>query len=849
MENENKEILERIFEKLELLEKKQDSQSKRIEILERNDSLSSNEDSFVSAPEVPTPQVGGFTPPATPDATSQAKKTLGTVADKLSNVMHLNDYIDKDASKKTSQALNLDDSKKVAKPPQVREAEKNRTKVEEVSFEERVGGRWFAKIGIFVTVLGVSFFLKYAFDNNWISETARVLLGVFAGIVLLGIGEKTIRKYFMYGQLLTGGGLATLYLSIYSAFNFYHLITHITAFGFMGMVTAIGIALSLRYNAPALIIGSTLGGFLTPFLIPTSANIRDILFSYIIMLDLAVLFVSVFKKWRWLNLIGFLGTLLLFSSWLSQHYSETQLVPTFIFLTIFFVIYSLSSLAYNLYRKEVSSGVEQVMTMFTGIIYFISVYGLLDKLYHDLLGLFTILLALYYFALAYYVRHITPKDNNLYNFLAFLSVSFVTIAIPLQFNQFVITLLWTLESAMLSILALRIGREKGGVLQSFSGAIFLLALFRVVFIDYEMYKTNDWFLLNKVFISALVMILVCYVIVYTAKKLKDFVPNSRKVISIFIILASCLTVFAVSRDIIVYHEHVIDKEYRQVKIKNQEIANTYGRGISEYQVTVDNNFIKSRRERSSTALSLFWILYAVIVIAIGMFRHRKELIGFGIGLSVLVIAKSFFADLWALDTLLRPFINFIVVFACYLLAAMFYEYQKISKLSDNFINIKKFIIFFLLAANVLGIMAGSREIEVYYKNQGDTLRKEVSQICSSRYSNKSFTSSVSNNYDSVDCVIAKEKVRKLNSKASVSLSLFWMLYAVLLLIVGFVKSFKWVRIGGIVLLLFSILKLFFVDLWSLGQLYRIIASISLGLVLLVISFAYQKYKDKIREII
>ena len=569
------------------------------------------------------------------------------------------------------------------------------------------------------------------------------------------------------------------------------------------------------------------------------------------MLDLGILFVSVFKKWRWLNLIGFLGTLLLFSTWSATHYTDIQLVPTIIFLTIFFIIYSLSSLSYNLYKKEESSGIEQTMTLLTGIIYFASVYGLLDNLYHDLLGLFAMLVAVYYFALAYLVRTITPKDNNLYNFLAFLSVGFVTIAIPLQFNEFIITILWTIEAAFLSILALKIGKEKGGILQIFSAVVFSFALFRVVFIDHEMYGIDSWFLLNKVFISAFVMIMVCYIIVFTAMRLKDFIPNGKKVISTFIIIASCLTVFAVTRDIVVYHKHVIEKEYNRVYALNKEQKITHENNISEYNVSVDKDLIKSRKERSSTALSLFWILYVVIVIAIVMFRHRKELIGFGIGLSIVVIVKSFLGDLWSLDTLHRPFINFIVVFSCYLLAAMFYEYKKISKLPDGFISIKKFIIFFLVTANVLGIFAGSREIEIYYEKKAKEIRSEVSEVCQQgSYYNKSFSSnSYKRDYDSVACKQKKEELRKLTSKSSVALSIFWMIYAIVLLSVGFIKRLKWVRIGGIVLLFISIIKLFFIDLWSLGQLYRIIASISLGMVLLVISFAYQKYKDKIREII
>jgi uncharacterized membrane protein len=109
--------------------------------------------------------------------------------------------------------------------------------------------------------LGVSFFLKYAFDNDWIGTIGRVAIGIVAGIILLILGEKFIRKYALYGQLLSGGGLAVLYLTIFASFNFYNLIGQFPAFFMMMLITATGIMLSIRYDAASLIIVSTLGVF------------------------------------------------------------------------------------------------------------------------------------------------------------------------------------------------------------------------------------------------------------------------------------------------------------------------------------------------------------------------------------------------------------------------------------------------------------------------------------------------------------------------------------------------------------------------------------------------------------
>ncbi|NUM75746.1 DUF2339 domain-containing protein, partial [candidate division KSB1 bacterium] len=58
----------------------------------------------------------------------------------------------------------------------------SRTRAE---WEALVGGKLLNRIGAFALILGVGFFLKYAFDNNWLSETMRVLIGAAIGAGLL----------------------------------------------------------------------------------------------------------------------------------------------------------------------------------------------------------------------------------------------------------------------------------------------------------------------------------------------------------------------------------------------------------------------------------------------------------------------------------------------------------------------------------------------------------------------------------------------------------------------------------------------------------------------------------------
>src|SRR5207248_11546267 len=96
----------------------------------------------------------------------------------------------------------------------------------QLNMEQRLGGTWLNRVGALVLTLGIAFFLKYAFDNQWIQPAGRVALGLVAGALLLLVGERLQRAaYRGPAQGVVAVGIAALYLSVYAAFAFYQLVT------------------------------------------------------------------------------------------------------------------------------------------------------------------------------------------------------------------------------------------------------------------------------------------------------------------------------------------------------------------------------------------------------------------------------------------------------------------------------------------------------------------------------------------------------------------------------------------------------------------------------------------------
>ena len=92
------------------------------------------------------------------------------------------------------------------------------TKASAQNLESRIGSHWLNRIGISAVLIGVSYFLKFAFDNNWIGPAGRVAIGLLAGIAIVVWSESFRRRgYRVFSYSLKAVGIGVLYLSLYAA--------------------------------------------------------------------------------------------------------------------------------------------------------------------------------------------------------------------------------------------------------------------------------------------------------------------------------------------------------------------------------------------------------------------------------------------------------------------------------------------------------------------------------------------------------------------------------------------------------------------------------------------------------
>jgi uncharacterized membrane protein len=209
------------------------------------------------------------------------------------------------------------------------------------NFEALVAGRWLNYVGILALLFAVTFFLKYAFDNNWVGPRGRVGIGILLGAALYPWSQRLLHKGYKYfSEGIAALGAATLYLSLWAGWHYYAIFPQSTAFALMIVVTVATFAVAVGRNSERIALLAQIGGLSTPLLVSTGENHEVALFMYLAILGAATLGLAWVRTWKWLLPLQFAATLFFFWGWYDEFYSEPELAVTILFATMFFVLFA-----------------------------------------------------------------------------------------------------------------------------------------------------------------------------------------------------------------------------------------------------------------------------------------------------------------------------------------------------------------------------------------------------------------------------------------------------------------------------------------------------------------------------
>lgn len=371
-----------------------------------------------------------------------------------------------------------------------------------VSMEFSIASTWLLRVGIVILVMAIGFLLKLSIDRDIIGPMGRVGLSVLAGVGMLAGGLHMLgRKYHALGQGLIGGGIATLYFSVFAAFHFYHMIRDIvtplgvvpgmvTAFALMIFVTVCAGGMAVRVNSMLVAVLGILGGYGTPIMLSTGVVNFPGLFSYMLMLGCGVLGISYKKNWHLLSYLAFVCNYGLFFGAM-RAYRVVHFWEVMPFLSGFFVLFSTMVFLFNLVNRTKSTLLEPIALLINAGIFFVVSYQLVTEFAvrsglagpgegHRWVAVVTLALAAFYVAHVWFFLVRKLLDRELLFCFIGLAAFFLAVTVPLLLSAEWITVSWAVQALVMLWIA---GKLRSEFLRHVAYLLYLIVAARFCFVD------------------------------------------------------------------------------------------------------------------------------------------------------------------------------------------------------------------------------------------------------------------------------------------------------------------------------------------------------------------------------
>jgi uncharacterized membrane protein len=518
-------------------------------------------------------------------------------------------------------------------------------KASPVDLESLIAGKWFNRVGIVALLVAVSYFLKLAFDNNWIGPTGRVAIGILLGALMLPWSQWLLgRGYSYFSEGIAALGEATLFVSVWAGCQYYTLYSRDVGFAAMIAITAVMAAIAIGRNSQRIAVMSLLGGLLAPILASSGKDEQVVLFTYLLLLGAGAILIAAKKEWRSLPLIAFIGTQIYFWGWYSEFFHRSSpLERTVIFASLFFFLYAVLPMRAALHGIRLSE-LDILVILANEFAYSATLFILLWPDDKWPLTLLFVALAAAHVATARLLPAPKTGESGLARLLyAGLALTYLTLAIPIRLEGKWITLSFAVEGAILVWTGFRAAsnflRQSGYLLLAISALRLLL-----------LPPEGGTFLFNPRFAAYLMMIACFGVALWAARAHESSVAGQEHMeIGIFAVAINIYALIALSG----------------------EFWDYFGKTSTGIEATLAQHL----------ALSILWTGYASVLLFLGVQKKSALLRWQSLALFGLVVGKVFLYDLSSLERAYR-ILSFFVLGAV-LLAVSFLYQRKLAREKES----------------------------------------------------------------------------------------------------------------------------------------------------------------------
>ncbi|OFZ53389.1 MAG: hypothetical protein A3D92_05270 [Bacteroidetes bacterium RIFCSPHIGHO2_02_FULL_44_7] len=682
--------------------------------------------------------------------------------------------------------------------------------------EKFIGENLIAVIAVVILLIGVIFGVKYSIDHNLISPLTRILLSYLLGAGILAVGMRLKAKYELFSATLVSGAMAIMYVSTYVAYSLYQLIPQAGAFALMVIFTVFTVIAAIQYNRQVIAHIGLVGSYAVPFLLSDGSGKVLVLFSYMLLVNAGILAIAFMRNWKPLYYVAFGFTWLIYGLWVMEEYDMSRHYSlALIFGALFFGLFYATFLIYKLLKQEKFASEDGLMFGFNSIIFYGLGYWILDG--HPggrhLLGLFTLAFAVVHFFVSVLLYTKKLADRSLFFLTSAMVLVFLTMAVPVQLDGNWVTMLWSLEAVALFI----IGRTQAVRLYEYlSYGVVLLAFFSL---------GNDWL----------------QVFAYPGADVPNIHPFGHITFYTSLILLVALS--------LILYVNRLQKYKEAISLVNPELTTFVSAALHVTFILILYNVFRLE-------MNLYWDQrYAATQVTKSIFQGDLAWPSTHFDDNVLR-----YKHLWTL--------NYTLIF---LSALALFDQWRIKKVASA-LTIQWVSVLVVFAFLSFGLYELSGIRDAYLRDNPENLFPLSSSALSMRYISYAFLGLL------IFCLARYRKNTELSKALKVTfelcihatllwglcselinlltlngshaqhklgLSILCGLYSFFLVGLGILRRKQHLRIAAFSLFGIVLIKLFLYDIAHLTTIAKTIVFISLGLILLVISFLYNKFKDKI----
>jgi uncharacterized membrane protein len=673
-------------------------------------------------------------------------------------------------------------------PPVAKQSWFSKWLLDNPDIEKFIGENLINKIGIAVLVFGIAFFVKYAIDQDWINKVGRVCIGLLCGLILVFFANRLRKNYHAFSSVLIGGAISIFYFTIALAFHQYHLFDQGPAFAMMVVITIFAVLISILYDRIELGIIATVGGFITPFLVSQGDGNWLVLFSYLIILNVGLIILAYYKRWRIINFISFFFTQIIYLGWIIMRAGTPgfNYEGIFIFGTVFYVLFLLMNVIHHVVRGSKLKAFDFIILLSVNCCYYgAGIYLINESNVSQYSGLYTASLGIVNLILAYLFFRQSKADKKFIYLLIGITISFISLAAPVQLKGHYITLFWSAEMVVLLWLYQKSFIPLLKITVLLVSGLMLISLIIVWTTIYADNPNIHPILFNKGWITGLFSALACFLVYRLLKKEADSyyawgITNQ------------------ILRDIYLISSIILLYTAGALEINDQFLKRLPGTGMqviySQLYLSVFVLGLLLILTRFKTKIHPFlrvilpYIVLGIYILSIPDIHATEK------GILLKGQYKTWFAGSW---------LN-----AIFLLLLVWASISYVRKNLSVFAFMMPHITWLTAIFCVVIFSVELRNLFIWM-NYSDSL---------------SFTREESN-FDKA------------------GLTIVWAVSSFLMIWLGMKYSYKPLRITALVLFGCTLVKLFLFDIQDIAPGGKIIAFILLGALLLVISFMYQRLKN------